>query len=446
MFVFIFICFSPNYLLVKFPATLACNLKVVVLNKVIFCLTEMNTTIRSLSVFNILTSPYFSIHASSFNNIHQFENVRAKNFSYSFLQKNWKTSSLNFKNCKFTNFVGKAIKINSIVARFINRDFKFDGLTISKQQSYFENCFFTNIDGTAIKSDDTIEITNTIFKHSTPKNSIIFTTLSLVMKSVTFLSCKTSGNAAAFKIDSHEAEMHFNQSLMNKLESDLYGAFHRKSSFGNNFIYNSNFTEVKANSCVGVLELEGGSVNIRNCAFDNNGAKVHNGCIVLRRILSLDLEYSLFYKNYHKSGEKWAAAVALVYEPPSHTFISYCSFIKNFRDGTTTLTCTYGKKTIIENCCFSGNKSEEILMDPDPDVFDTIFNCIEPKYKLNTDYQIGYYKRAYLFNVKTEKAQGLLLFLMSAFASVIISLLVTLSCSLFSRLVALLNKAPRMML
>ncbi|EAY06617.1 hypothetical protein TVAG_056110 [Trichomonas vaginalis G3] len=285
---------------------------------------------------------------------------------------------LQISNSKFSKFIDTCIALDQ-TSRFLGEHFNRNGVSISQDSAFLRDCVFRNNknqlrNGTAIHTTKPIKLLNCLFAQNQGSfGGAIFTTSEIEAHFCTFFDNSAQEQAAAISIRAAKAITNITDTIFNKNKANLFGTIYRTSDQPFDFLRN-NVTKSHATACVGSMETEKGKTMIKYVIFAENKADIHNGCLVVRDPLSIEVFNTIFYKNSHQSSENVVASCILIYTVPVIGKISDCLFAKNDRSNSYTIRAYYGSPLAILKTQIDEEISKAVKGDPNPKVVHFTFN------------------------------------------------------------------------
>lgn len=234
----------------------------------------------------------------------------------------------------------------------------FNGINVTS--AHFMKLKNPAISGGAILCFAPVQLVNCMFENCEAKNGGAIADHShFKAKFVTFRNCRAILNAGCvYHLSKYLANFYLNYSVFANSKSAFFGSFLKRSNGVSN-IESVNVTNSYAQECVGSVEIESGTNEIKYLTFDKSKVTAHNGCSVFRSPTTFHLSYSIFKNCEHRSFVEQAAAALLMYYPCIGANIENCYFVNNVpADSFTVSICD--RPLTISNCHFTGDQRKEI--------------------------------------------------------------------------------------
>lgn len=334
----------------------------------------MNISCLYLSLSLLSSSPIFSYPTSSLYTQKNFNHLQISNLFSTFYYRSTiiqsspiRKSMQSFLNCNFHHLLNRAIEIDS--DNILSYQKPLGRTIFSLDFTHVDNCIFQSIHnptnfGGALMTFSGLEVNNSNFiRCSASEGGAISCHEDFFMSHVSFNACSATTQSGAIDRRTGNTRYKFNIELcdFNYCQSDYFGCFFNLNQGGHSNLKSSNITQSTAKQCVGCFESSSVSFNFKFMLISSSSAKVHNGCIVIRKTLSIQFDHCLFNKCAHSSFVSDAGAVLLVYDVPSDSYIKDSFFVHNKPSDSFTISVSNGNgKLKVFDSYFTGDKNKEI--------------------------------------------------------------------------------------
>jgi hypothetical protein len=196
--------------------------------------------------------------------------------------------------------------------------------------------------GGAVRTNCRLIIFNTLFQSCEGLEGAVSCRGRLDSEFVTFQNCSAKRSGALNLQSQSNHQTIINLTLFEHCKSDFFGACYR-SSDGIFDVIGVNFSQIRADECVGCLESSSGVFHLLHTLINRSSARAHHGGFVLRQCAKIQIDRCHFAYCFHTSSERDAAAVLLIYGNPSGSWLNHSAFVNNRPHGTATICVASGQ-------------------------------------------------------------------------------------------------------
>ncbi|EAY18956.1 hypothetical protein TVAG_147000 [Trichomonas vaginalis G3] len=314
----------------------------------------MNISLKHLTLQNLYGHSDF-ISTSAYKNA-VFSRCNVRNSFRGFLLDS-KLSKTEFSSSIFKNFLTTVVK---------TQEQDYYNQTINKYLVNIENplnftkCTFYGIKsltyGSCINTCKPLYLDSCLFYDLQALNGgVIYSMSNVDIKHSTFNSCSAFETAGVLKqVGDNTTSLLITSSSFDKNEAKTFGCLYRWSHKWCN-IQMSNYTNIKASDCVGVMEIASTDFDMYYCTFRKCQALVNNGCVLVRGPHHCEIWRNIFVSVKHNSESYVTAAAVYIADAVVTSRVAYSIF----QDTSSTYVVSAGNngKLNVLGCIFSSSRS-----------------------------------------------------------------------------------------
>jgi hypothetical protein len=125
-------------------------------------------------------------------------------------------------------------------------------------------------------------------------------------------------------------------------------------------IASTNATKSRAQSCVGCIEVKGGTLDMQHVGFSESGAKIYHGCMCTRHLDAMSIEDCFFRACHQRSSDRSCGSALTVYSNPYHSILCDCAFVRGEAATGVAIAVSSGHFLWVVECWFLENSSIEL--------------------------------------------------------------------------------------